>query len=620
LHIILAGLGEASAIAGLALLLLTAAVAWWRWRNRGRAHSQDAAPAPAPFALADDAPRRRGFTAKRLERCLASHGERPLDAIVIGSGVSGLTCAAMLARSGKKVLVLEQHDVAGGCTHSFEDRGYEFDSGLHYVGGGVGRGPQNGALMLIDAVCEGADGPLSWTQMDDAYDVAVMGGERIPMPSGRERLRAALKARFPDEAAAVDAYFAAVDAQQASGGLFFAGKLVCGWLPARLARWLRARLSRAHTVFSDMTVDEALDEITRCEALRAVLTYNWGDYGLPPDRASWAIHCMVANHYFEGAAFPTGGTGEIARRIIPTIERAGGACLVRAPVASLLVEGGRAVGVVMRRGEQLQIRARAVVSAAGAFNTFVRLLPASARHLAAEPIAALEGPLAAVPPSCAHLMLFVALRGDKEELALPAANYWISPDARHSANRDAFYAAAAAAGGDPAPHLPEFAAVFLSFPSAKDAHWPSRHAGKSTAHIIAECPWDLFSEWEGGNVKHRGAAYLQLKGALAQRLLAHMFEHFPQTRGRVEFAELGTPLSSAFYLGAARGESYGLAHTPQRFRQEWLAPHTAVPGLYLSGQDVLSAGIMGAAVGGLLSAIAVAPRVAADNWRMVARL
>jgi hypothetical protein len=59
---------------------------------------------------------------------------KDIDYVVIGSGMGGLYCAALLARTGRRVVVLEQHYVAGGCTHTFEDKGYEFDTGLHYVG------------------------------------------------------------------------------------------------------------------------------------------------------------------------------------------------------------------------------------------------------------------------------------------------------------------------------------------------------------------------------------------------------------------------------------------------------------------------------------------------------
>ena len=57
----------------------------------------------------------QGFTTKKIPE--------NLNAIVIGSGIGGLTCAALLAKSGKKVLVLEQHDQAGGCCHTFIEKG-----------------------------------------------------------------------------------------------------------------------------------------------------------------------------------------------------------------------------------------------------------------------------------------------------------------------------------------------------------------------------------------------------------------------------------------------------------------------------------------------------------------
>lgn len=99
-----------------------------------------------------------------------------------------------------------------------------------------------------------------------------------------------------------------------------------------------------------------------------------------------------------------------------------------------------------------------------------------------------------------------------------------------------------------------------------------------------------------------------------------MYTHFPHLHGKVEFTELGTPLSNDHYLGVQQGESYGLAGTPKRFRQAWLKPGTPIPGLYLTGQDVVSMGVMGAATAGLLTAVAVAPRCAWSNLRVLANL
>ena len=69
---------------------------------------------------------RNGFSKRKIPN--------DIDTIVIGSGIGGLGCAGFLSKVGKRVLVLEQHYIAGGCTHTFEDKGYEFDTGVHYIG------------------------------------------------------------------------------------------------------------------------------------------------------------------------------------------------------------------------------------------------------------------------------------------------------------------------------------------------------------------------------------------------------------------------------------------------------------------------------------------------------
>ena len=93
-----------------------------------------------------------------------------IDVIVIGSGIGGLTTAALLARRGKRVLVVEQHDKLGGCTHSFDENGFEFDSGLHYVGGEVG--DSKSQIGFIFDLLSG--GELKWTPLDSVYDRAAI--------------------------------------------------------------------------------------------------------------------------------------------------------------------------------------------------------------------------------------------------------------------------------------------------------------------------------------------------------------------------------------------------------------------------------------------------------------
>src|SRR5580692_166265 len=128
------------------------------------------------------------------------------DAIVIGSGMGGLTAAALLSKyASRKVLVLERHYTAGGYTHSFRRPGYSWDVGVHYVGD-----LQDPASPLRTAFDNLTGGKLEWASMPDVYDRILMDGRTFEFPTGLERLRARLKDDFPSEAAAIDGYLAAV--------------------------------------------------------------------------------------------------------------------------------------------------------------------------------------------------------------------------------------------------------------------------------------------------------------------------------------------------------------------------------------------------------------------------
>ena len=507
------------------------------------------------------------------------------DAIVIGSGLGGLTTAALLARRHQRVLVLERHYTAGGFTHVFHRPGYDWDVGVHYVGD-VHR-PGTLLRRLFDHLTAGE---LTWADMGEIYDLIVIGDDEYPLPAGRENFRRAMHDRFPQQRGAIDAYLQLLRTTNRTGKRFFMEKA----LPATVERFLGPVLGplmrRPALAHARRTVREVMHELTDDARLRGVLTGQYGDYGLPPGQASWFMHSMLVSHYLGGGAYPVGGSIRIAQTIIPAIENAGGAVVTSAEVEQIVVERGRAVGVRLAGGEEL--RAPIVVSDAGVALTFGKLVPrdvARAHGLAALPT---------IPPSLAHVSLYVGLEGTPADLGLTPANQWVYPDHDHDRNVARYLA-------DPDAPLP---VAYLSFPAAKDPAFAARHPGKSTIEVIGVTPYDWFRKWEGTAWHKRGADYDALKQRLGDRLRAELERRCPKTIGAIRHCELSTPLSTRHFAGHPEGEIYGLTHTPARFEAKHLRPRTAVPGLFLTGSDICTAGVGGALLGGFMAASVIGKR------------
>jgi len=471
--------------------------------------------------------------------------EGTYDAIVIGSGIGGLSVAALLAKhDGRRVLVLERHTTAGGFTHTFSRKGYEWDVGLHYIGQ-VGRGS-----MLRGLFDEVTDGALEWAPMGEVYDTVVIDGERWEYVAGRDAWRERMLEYFPDEKEAIDSYLDRVREAIGSSQGFFAEKAVPALVALLAGPWMRRRFLR----HADRTVGEVLDGL----------------------------------NYLGGGSYPVGGSARIAEAVAPLIEAAGGQIVIGAEVSMVLVEGGRAVGVRMADGREL--RAELVISDAGVPNTVFRLLPEGTPGRGA-----LLATLEHAARSASHICLYAGLEHTDSELGLGRSNLWVYPSTDQDGDFDRYLA-------DPEAPLP---LVFISFPSAKDPDFARRYPGKATIEVVSMASYDRFRGWEGTNWMKRGEDYEALKDELSRRLIEVLEREVPEVKGKIAYHELSTPLSTRHFADYAEGEIYGLEHTPARFRERALRPRTGLKGFYLTGQDVCTAGIAGALFGGTVAASSI---------------
>ena len=506
--------------------------------------------------------------------------EENYDTIIIGSGMGSLTCGAILAKEGQKVLVLEQHYTAGGFTHVFKRKGYEWDVGIHYIGE-VGR-PKSAVKKLFDYI---TNAELKWADMGNVYDRIIIGDKSYDFVKGTANFKTKLISYFPEEENAITEYIKLVFEANKASRKFFMEKAAPKWISNLFGGFMR----KPYLKYADQTTYQVLSSLTTNQELIKVLSGQYGDYGLPPKQSSFVMHASVVRHYLSGGNFPIGGSSRIVTTIDPVIESAGGTILVKAEVDEIIIKNNTAIGVKMTDGKV--INANNIISGAGIITTYNKLLPKQEllKHN-------LKNKLQKVTPSVAHICLYIGLNGTPEELNLSKTNLWIYPD-----DGDHDLCVERYLNDNDAP----FPLVYISFPAAKDPDWNNRYPGKSTIDVLTLMPYELVEKWEDSKWMKRGNEYDDFKEKLSQRLLKILFEHEPQLVDKIDHYELSTPLTTKHFVNYDKGEIYGLDHTPKRYHQRFLQPRTPIKNLYLTGQDIVTAGVAAALFSGVLTTSAM---------------
>ncbi|MFC7048676.1 phytoene desaturase family protein [Emcibacter nanhaiensis] len=502
------------------------------------------------------------------------------DAIVIGSGMGGMTTAAALSRFKHKVLLLEQAPMIGGLTHSFSRDGFSWDVGLHYCG--MFRHDQFGGRIL-DWLSGGA---IEFHSVGTVYDTLHFPeGFEISVARPTEAYKMELKDWFPDSSAEIDAYFEALLSAEEAAHMVGGERSMPEPLRTMHLWWNKRRIER----WCSRTTAEVIGEIVTDPKLAAVLTAQWGTFGGRPKEASFAVHATVIGHYLDGAGYPVGGASSIARALVPVIEDAGGSARAATPVNEILIEDGKAVGVRTSAGEEF--RAPAIVSAIGVGETINRLLPEDLRPLD------WTHEIESFKPSVCHFEVYLGFEGDIAKHGATRANHWFHE------SWDPNDGVWSTADDDPIKMM------FTSFQSLKDpAHDPgpeNRYCGE----MMVFTDWSVVAEFADGGAAARPADWKAFKEKIEARMLAFYTEKFPDLAPLITYHELGTPLATAAFTGHEKGGFYGIETSPRRMLSNAFDAHTPVPGLYLAGQDVFTPGIAGALAGGLFGAAAVDPRV-----------
>ena len=273
------------------------------------------------------------------------------EAIVIGSGMGGMTSAALLSKLGKRVLVIEQHVIPGGFTQTFKRPGYQWDVGVHIVGEMTERSYVGRLLRDL------TDGRLVWESVGEIYDeFNFPDGFTIQFPNSKPAFRDTLYEYFPNERQAIDRYLEMIRAAAHAS----AGYMQARVAPKVLAPGAKRKAAKAALPYMTKTTAEVLEGLTDDYRLRAVLAAQWGYYGSTPSKSSFAMHALMVAHFLWGAFYPVGSAESIAREMLRTVADAGGWTLVRTEVEQIVVRAGKAVGVRLAVAASFQLQPSSV--------------------------------------------------------------------------------------------------------------------------------------------------------------------------------------------------------------------------------------------------------------------
>jgi phytoene dehydrogenase-like protein len=490
--------------------------------------------------------------------------EDTFDAIIIGSGIGGMTVASLLSQvQGMRVLLLEKHFLVGGFTNEFQRKQtYSWEVGLHYVGG---MKSGSGTRAIMDLV---TSGKVAWNELPYEFERFVFPDMSVNVPRDPEEYKEYLLKMFPDEQEGIGRYFE--DGEKVYNSYL-------EYCTENATGLHKHKIQERGLPYASTTTKEYLDEHFDDERLKSILTAHWGDYGLPPSRSSFLAHAFITGGFWYGGFFPEGGSQKISQAVRQVIADSGGTVLFGTEVTEVLIEDGRTIGVRTRNtvGKETEYYSDCVVSNVGAERTYVDLVPSDYCKKERQDVSSFERGLSAV-------ILFMGLSDSPERCGATGSNYWVYDSYGYESvaqiTKDLLAGKAREA--------------FISFPTLKH----SGYTGHTAQAIVMVDPSE-FEMW-----KDRPEAYYQAKDKMTAGLIDLMERSFPGISDLIEYKELGTPLTILHYLHRVRGEMYGLPLSPQRFELGWLRPQTSIKGLYLSGTDVCAPGIYGGMLGGVMAA------------------
>lgn len=469
------------------------------------------------------------------------------DVVVIGAGLGGLTAGAILARAGRKVLVIERSNSVGGAASSYKSGDLFIEGSLQETSD-----PRHPSDPKHDALTRaGVLDAVKWIAAGALYE-ARGGPLEAPfvMPDSFDAARHALSERFPHARSGIGRLLDEMAAIASAGGSLAQD----GSALMRSPDWTLSLSQKLDAVFGD-------DEAVKC-ALAANLSYFHDD----PATLWWMHFAMAQGSYLQsGGRFVQGGSQRLSSALARAIRTAGGEVLLRRVATGIALDAQGAACAVThtaKDGSDSQTVQCARVVGNAAPGALAPLMPQAASDR-------LQADYANRAPSISLFAMTLGLARPPRELGLSAYSTQLLP--RQLRRLSDFPQGAVLMADEPGKRMPPMSLVDFA---AIDSGIPS------PPYVLSVYGPDLLSNWDSADMD----AYRAKRGRWQDAIVRHLDSIYPGLAGAVVASSFNTALSVRQYLNAPDGAVYGFAPTPPRSIGQAAdrSPRTAVAGLYLA--------------------------------------